>query len=247
MAVRARSAGPWRGIARDQADTAGGIVEVIKHVCERGLAASLIAFGIGLAVVPTASADPNDAEQTDTPVPGMVTVPAPNLDNVNPAAAVACKQFATTLNFAATTSLEARRRRHRRYRGPSRLQGDPTVRNSNVTARPRCGSGGRGHDRGGDTGSAARDRRADAGMVSGRDEAPVDHGLRRGGDTLDNVATELNNDAYNARHAPPQERTLQYSLVVVRGVRNSWNDWVSVHVWGEEHLAEAAASSNIGR
>lgn len=170
-----------------------------SHVCERGLAASLIAFGIGLAVVPTASADPNDAEQTDTPAPGMVTVPAPTSDNVNPAAAVACKQFATTLNFAATN-----------YSGfADATEGtdlpdyrDPTVRNSNVTARTALR----------EAAAAAMTAAATPGLQP-EIAAPmrawsVDAtklllimGLRRGGDTLDNVATELNNDAYNAQTA----------------------------------------------
>jgi hypothetical protein len=84
------------------------------------LATSLIAFGVGLAVVPTASADPNDATQTDTPAPGpgtgpaaSVGQPAPGPGTDGPAATVAqasddpgapaptaCKQFAAALNYA---------------------------------------------------------------------------------------------------------------------------------------------------
>jgi hypothetical protein len=48
-----------------------------SHVCGRTLATSLIAFGIGLTVVPTASADPSDPAQTDAPAPGPMGAPAP--------------------------------------------------------------------------------------------------------------------------------------------------------------------------
>jgi hypothetical protein len=75
-----------------------------SHVCGRALATSLIAFGMGLAVVPTASADPNDAAQTDTPAPGPGTGPPRSVaqasSDANPEAATACKTFAAALNFA---------------------------------------------------------------------------------------------------------------------------------------------------
>jgi hypothetical protein len=48
-----------------------------SHVCGRALATSLIAFGIGLTVVPTASADPADPAQTDAPAPGPMGAPTP--------------------------------------------------------------------------------------------------------------------------------------------------------------------------
>ena len=79
-----------------------------SHIGERTLAASLIAFGVGLAVTPTASADPN-ADTTPAPAPGPpgVAAPAPGPPGVNapvpgaaaPAAA-ACKQFEQAWRFS---------------------------------------------------------------------------------------------------------------------------------------------------
>jgi hypothetical protein len=75
-----------------------------SQVCGRALATSLIAFGMGLAVVPTASADPNDAAQTDTPAPVPGASPPRSIAQVSgdasPEAATACKTFAAALNFA---------------------------------------------------------------------------------------------------------------------------------------------------
>lgn len=76
-----------------------------SHVCARALASSLIAFGMGLAVVPTASADPNDAAQPDPPAPGPGTGPATSAtqasDDPGAPAATACKQFSAASNYAA--------------------------------------------------------------------------------------------------------------------------------------------------
>ena len=71
-----------------------------SHVCERALAASLFAFGIGLTVVPTASADD---VIVDGSAPAPVQVAAgPTSDYADPAALQACAQFAQVLDGSAT-------------------------------------------------------------------------------------------------------------------------------------------------
>jgi hypothetical protein len=61
------------------------------------MAASLIAFGIGLAIAPTASADPND------PVEGASSATSPvDGDDAGTAAISACSKFADALDGAST-------------------------------------------------------------------------------------------------------------------------------------------------
>lgn len=76
----------------------------------RGLAASVIALGIGLAVAPLASADPGDPFGGDpvTPAPaagyadaGPVEISVPPTDDAGPAA-TACPNFAAALDAAST-------------------------------------------------------------------------------------------------------------------------------------------------
>ena len=108
-----------------------------SHVCGRALATSLIAFGIGLAVVPTASADPTDGDQNPAPNP-IPGAPAPTrftgiTTDETPAAADACKQFSAAMNYAATNYEDFA------YatagQGNVVNYGDPTVSNSNIVGR----------------------------------------------------------------------------------------------------------------
>jgi hypothetical protein len=67
-----------------------------SHVYERALAASFFALGVGLTVVPTASADDVG---TDSSSPGPVVVtPVDPSDNTSGAAASACGTFAQVLD-----------------------------------------------------------------------------------------------------------------------------------------------------
>jgi hypothetical protein len=67
-----------------------------SHVCERALAASLFALGVGLTVVPAASADDVG---TDGSSPGPVVVtPADPSANLTDSAASACGTFAQVLD-----------------------------------------------------------------------------------------------------------------------------------------------------
>ena len=108
-----------------------------SHVCGRTLATSLIAFGVGLAVVPTASADPTDTDQTPAPSP-ILGAPAPTrftatTTDETPAASDACKQFSAAMNYAATNYEDFA------YatagQGDLVNYGDPTVSDSNVVGR----------------------------------------------------------------------------------------------------------------
>jgi hypothetical protein len=68
------------------------------------LAASLIALGVGLALIPTActaaaSADPDDTVQNDS---AAASAPAPDSEDASTAAVSACAQFADALDAAAT-------------------------------------------------------------------------------------------------------------------------------------------------
>ncbi|HKP44540.1 hypothetical protein [Mycobacterium sp.] len=69
-----------------------------SHVCERALATSVIAFAIGMTVIPTASADDVTVDGS-SPGPVVVQVaPGPTADNADPAALAACAQFAQVLD-----------------------------------------------------------------------------------------------------------------------------------------------------
>jgi hypothetical protein len=80
-----------------------------SYVCGRTFAASLLAFGVGLAVVPTASADPTDTDQTEpgAALPATPGASAPSSFTAvtveeSPASAAACKQFSAAMNYAAS-------------------------------------------------------------------------------------------------------------------------------------------------
>jgi hypothetical protein len=175
------------------------------HVCGRTLATSVIAFGIGMAVVPTASADPNDPDQTATPAPGPgapppATVAAPVADGMNPAAADACKQFNTAVGYAATNYEDFA---YATAGGGNLVNyNDPEVRDSNVVGR-----------------TALREAAAVALNASTTPGLPPEisapmqswsmnaarlvlvMGVRGGGDALNSTATDLNTDAHNAQMA----------------------------------------------
>ena len=76
-----------------------------SRVCGWTLATSLIAFGIGLTVVPAASADPTDTDQTGSLPPGPGTSAPTSFTAITtdetPPVANACKQFSVAMNYAA--------------------------------------------------------------------------------------------------------------------------------------------------
>lgn len=172
----------------------------------RALATFLIAFGVGLAVAPTASADPNDAGQPPAPAPGPAAapgpavVPAPVEGVAAQPAVAACKQFAAALRVSS--------KYYNEFANSIAGEGnyvdyqDPAVKSDNVDGR-----------------TALRKSAAEAWSASATPglqpeiAAPMRSwsvdatklllvmGLRGGGDTLNHTATELNNDAENAQMA----------------------------------------------
>ncbi len=67
------------------------------RTCERALAASLIALGMGFAFMPTAFADDGDGPNPGAPIQ---VAAAPESDNAQPAAVTACGNFAQALDSA---------------------------------------------------------------------------------------------------------------------------------------------------
>ncbi|OHT87835.1 hypothetical protein [Mycobacteroides saopaulense] len=76
------------------------------QLCRKAAAPTLVAIGMGLAVVPAAYAEPDQPDPTEQPAvapgPAMVSGAAPTSDNATPAAVEACAKFATALDYAAT-------------------------------------------------------------------------------------------------------------------------------------------------
>ena len=191
-----------------------------SHGCGRALATSLIAFGVGLAVVPTASADPGDPAQTDAPAPAPAasappqaapaasapTQAAPASNSPDPAAADACKQFAAALNFASAN--------YEDFAYDSAGGGDvvnyenPTVANDNVVGRTALRQAAGAAMTASTTPGLQPD--ISAPMQAWSLQATkllVVMGLRGGGDTLNSTATEMNTDARNAQRACAQAGT----------------------------------------
>ena len=183
-------------------------------VYQRGLAAALIAFGLGLTLVPAASADPTDPSQTDTtdqtdatdPGPAAVypavdpvsTVPVDSADPGSPAVA-ACSQFATSLDAASTyygdfaDNIEGTE--HPDY-------GDPTVSDSNTTGRTALREAAalamNAAGTPGVTPDIADPMRS---WSMGATKLLLKMGLRVDGQSLNDTATAMNNDATNAQMA----------------------------------------------
>src|SRR5882672_7105873 len=71
----------------------------------RTIIAASVAAGVGLAVVPSAAADPGDAAGPDMPgpdMPGPVQVAGQTSDNADPAAVQACGQFGDALDASSS-------------------------------------------------------------------------------------------------------------------------------------------------
>src|ERR1700758_2885767 len=108
-----------------------------SHMCGRTLATSLIAFGIGLALAATASADPTDTAEPDPATPGAVGTPPTISTQVasdgSSASASACKLFGTAINYAAINYEDFA---YATAGGGNYVNyGDPEVTSSNVAGR----------------------------------------------------------------------------------------------------------------
>jgi hypothetical protein len=165
-----------------------------SHVCERTLAASVMAFSIGLMVTPAASADDLG---TDSSSPGPVVVtPVDPSDNVTDASATACGTFAQALDGSSNYYGEFADS----FEGSD--YSDPAVDSSNEVGRTAL--------------RQAASVSMQAAQTPGLDPAIADPmrtwslgatkllvkmGLRIPGDSLNGTATEMNNQAEKVQQA----------------------------------------------
>lgn len=186
-----------------------------SQVYERGFAALLIAFGIGLAGMPAAVADPADASgapgpaapaipdlppvTAGVPAAGPVSMPVSTADDPGAPAVTACSQFANALDSASTyygdfaDSIEGLERPD--YGDPTisttNTSGRTALREAAATAMSAAGTPGLSPD-------IANPMRS---WSFGATKLLLKMGLRTGGQSLNDTATQLNNDASNAQMA----------------------------------------------
>jgi len=176
-----------------------------SHAWGLALASSLTVVGIGLAAVPIASADTPDTDQTDSATPQMPGAAPPQrftavTTDESPAAATACKQFSTAMNYAATNYEDFAYA----TAGTGDLvnYNDPNVSDSNVVGRTALR----------EAAAVALSASTTPGLapeVSGPMQSwslnaaklLVIMGVRGGGDALNSAATELNTQSHDVQLA----------------------------------------------
>jgi hypothetical protein len=165
-----------------------------SHVGKRALVASVIAFGAGLTVIPTASADDITVDGS-APAPVQVAA-GPTSDNANPAALQACAQFAQVLDGSSTYYGDFADS----FEGSS--YDDPAVGSSNVTGRTAL------RESAALAMTAAQTPGLDPAIAEpmriwslGATKLLVKMGLRIPGDSLNSTATEMNNQATKVQEA----------------------------------------------
>lgn len=170
-----------------------------------------ITLAIGIVALPTASAEPDGAVQTDAgavaPAPAIPAAPAPDpmaaapvpAGDADPAAVAACSLFAEALDnasvfygdFADTIDGSARPDYSDPVVSTTNVSGRTALRESAAKAMNAAGTAGLSPD----IASPMRAWSVDATKLL------VKMGLRGGGDTLNVTASELNDDAHNAQMA----------------------------------------------
>jgi hypothetical protein len=162
-----------------------------SRVMTRAAAASLISLGMGFASIPTAFAD-DDAPQD----PAIQVNAVPMSDNAQPAAVVACANFAQALDGAATYYGEF----SDSFEGSD--YNDPAVQSSNEVGRTAL------RQAAGVAMEAANTPGLDPQVGDPMRSWSVDAtkllfkmGLHIPGESLNNTATEMNTDATNAQQA----------------------------------------------
>jgi hypothetical protein len=161
------------------------------------IAASVVAC-VGLAVVPSAAADPDDTVQ-DPGTPGPVTVAGPTSDNADPAAVTACSQFADALDASSSyygdfaDALETYAQPD--YQDPatssSNTVGRTALRQSAAVAMDSANTPGLGPD-------IADPMRS---WSFGATKLLIKMGLRGGGESLNTTANEMNDNATKVQTA----------------------------------------------
>ena len=165
-----------------------------SHVGERALAASVMAFCIGLTVTPAASADDLGS---DPSAPGPVVVtPADPSDNVTDAAAQACGSFAQVLDGSSSYYGEFADS----FEGSD--YSDPAVDSSNAVGRTALRqSAGVAMDAANTPGLQPEIAEPMRIWSLGATKLLVKMGLRIPGDSLNSTATEMNNQAEKVQMA----------------------------------------------
>ena len=182
---------------------------------ERGFASLLIAFSIGFAAMPTAAAEPGEETgvpgpaapvalelppvAAGAPAPGPVSVPVATTDDPGVPAVTACSTFANALDSASTfygdfaDSIEGVERP---------VYGDPTISTTNTSGRTAlreaAASGMSAAGTPGLTPDIANPMRS---WSFGATKLLLKMGLRTGGQSLNDTASQLNTDATNAQMA----------------------------------------------
>lgn len=165
------------------------------RLCKEAATASLIVVGIAVACATTAAAD--DVTQPDPASPGpAVQVVAGTSDNADPAAVLACAQFAQVLDGSAT------------YYGDfaDSLEGsaysDPSVSTSNTTGRTALREAAGISMGAANTPGLAPEISGPMRIWSlGATKLLLKMGLRIPGDSLNSTATEMNDQAARAQEA----------------------------------------------
>ncbi|MCW2512577.1 MAG: hypothetical protein JWR11_1619 [Mycobacterium sp.] len=164
-----------------------------SRVAERTIAASLISLGMGIAFVPTAFADEDDAA---APGPAVQVDAAPMADNAQPAAVSACGNFAQALDAAA------------QYYGDfsDSFEGsdynDPAVQSSNEVGRTALRqAAGVAMDSANTPGLDPSIGDPMRSWSAAATKLLLKMALHIPGDSLNTTATEMNNDATNVQQA----------------------------------------------
>ncbi|MDT5072720.1 MAG: hypothetical protein QOH82_2040 [Mycobacterium sp.] len=164
-----------------------------SRVLERAAAASLISLGMGFAFLPTAFADEDPSAPQD---PAVQVDAVPMSDSTQPAAVVACGNFAQALDGASTYYGEF----SDSFEGSD--YNDPAVQSSNEVGRTAL------RQAAGVAMDAANTPDLDPAMGDPMRAWSADAtklllkmALRIPGDSLNTTATEMNNDATNAQQA----------------------------------------------
>jgi hypothetical protein len=160
--------------------------------------AASISLGVGLAVVPCATADPGDTVQNPG-VPGPVSFAGPTADNADPAAVAACPQFGEALDASSAyygdfaDALET-------YSEPDYQ--DPATSSSNTVGRTALRQ----------SAAVAMDAANTPGLTPeisdpmrswsfGATKLLIKMGLRGGGESLNATANEMNDNATKVQQA----------------------------------------------
>jgi hypothetical protein len=164
------------------------------HIGERALVASVLAFGVGMTVLPVALADDVTVDGSGA---GPVQVAAgPTSDDASPAALQACGQFAEVLDGSSTYYGDFADA----FEGSSYT--DPSVDSSNEVGRTAL------RQSAATAMTAAQTAGLDPSIAEpmriwslGATKLLVKMGLRIPGDSLNSTATEMNNQAEKAQEA----------------------------------------------